>query len=68
MGPRSSMGSPITLMMRPRVLDANRNHDGAARVNDLLATSETIGGVHGNGANGVLSPNAVQLQEQGEQR
>src|SRR5690606_9625235 len=34
---------------------ADRDHDGAASVNDGLATDETIGGLHGNAADGVVT-------------
>jgi hypothetical protein len=66
MGPRSSIGSPITFMIRPSVPGyllasgvngtyANGNHDGGAGGFDGLSSDKTFGTVHSNASNGVLS-------------
>ena len=71
MGPRSSMGSPMTLMMRPSSLSERKEShnrislteelgaDGdlnrAAGISNGLAADKTLGTVHGNGTDGVLT-------------
>ena len=43
-------------MMRPSTLPlAHRHRNGLAGVGDSLTTGETVGGVHGDAANGVLT-------------
>ena len=54
-GPASSTGSPITFMMRPERLVADRHRDRLAGVGHLLAAHQAFGGVHGDGAHGVLA-------------
>jgi hypothetical protein len=54
-GPRSSIGSPITLMMRPSVSGPTGTAIGVAGVGHFLAAHQTFGRVHGDGAHGVLA-------------
>ena len=54
-GPRSSIGSPITLMMRPRVSGPTGTHDRRARIVDFLTADQTFGRVHRDGADGVFA-------------
>ena len=54
-GPASSTGSPITFMMRPERLVADRHGDRLAGVGHLLAAHQAFGGVHGDGAHRVLA-------------
>jgi hypothetical protein len=53
-GPASSIGSPMTLRMRPSV-STHRNRDRLAGVGHFLAANEAFGRVHGDGAHGVLA-------------
>merc|ERR1712141_970685 len=45
-------------------LGADRDHDGVSSVVDNLATDETLGTVHGNGSDGVLSQVLGNLQDE----
>merc|ERR1712024_147851 len=45
-------------------LGTDRNHDGVSGVIDNLATDETLGTVHGNGSDGVLSQVLSNLQDE----
>mmetsp|Transcript_2542 Transcript_2542/g.6973 ORF Transcript_2542/g.6973 Transcript_2542/m.6973 type:complete len:483 (-) Transcript_2542:25-1473(-) len=47
-------------------LRASRHHDGGAGVLDLLATHKTLGGVHSNGAHGVLTEMLGDLENQAD--
>jgi peptide chain release factor 1 len=48
----------------PEGSGADGDLDGGARVDDLLATYETVGTVHGNGADGVLSQVLGNLEDE----
>ena len=63
-GPASSTGSPMTLMMRPSVPVAHRHRDRLAGVGHFLAAHEAFGGVHGDGAHGVLAQMLGHLEDQ----
>ena len=63
-GPRSSTGSPTTLRMRPSTSLADRHHDGRAGVLDRHAAHQTVGGVHGDAADGVLAQVLRDLDDQ----
>jgi hypothetical protein len=63
-GPRSSIGSPITLMMRPSVSGPTGTVIGSAGVDDLLAAHQAVGGVHGDGAHHALAQVLRHLEHQ----
>ena len=63
-GPASSTGSPMTFMMRPSVPVADRHRDRLAGVDHLLAAHQAFGGVHGDGAHGVLAEMLGDLEHQ----
>jgi hypothetical protein len=54
-GPRSSIGSPMTLRMRPSVSGPTGTDDLRAGVGHFLAAGQTVGRVHRDGAHGVLA-------------
>merc|ERR1719284_2343293 len=58
------MGSPMTLIILPRVSGPNRDHDGVASVVDHLASDQTLGTVHSDGSDGVLSQVLSDLQDE----
>ena len=62
-GPRSSIGSPMTLRMRQR-LRADGHADLRAGVGDGLAAGQTLGGVHRDRAHGVLAEMLSDLEHQ----
>ena len=65
-GPASSIGSPITFMMRPRHGGADRHADGRAGVEHFLAADQAFGGVHGDGAHGVLAQMLGHFEHQAD--
>ena len=54
-GPRSSIGSPITLTMRPSVCGPTGTEICAPVLRHRLAAGEALGGVHRDRAHGVLA-------------
>src|ERR1700759_4812290 len=54
-GPASSIGSPVKVMMGAKAGRADRHGDGLAGVDDVLAADQAFGRVHGDGAHGVLA-------------
>ena len=54
-GPRSSIGSPMTLMMRPSVLGPTGTEICAPVLVTALAAGQAVGRVHGDGAHGVFA-------------
>ena len=63
-GPASSTGSPMTFMMRPSVSSPTGTEIGAAGVRHRLAADQALGGVHGDGAHGVLAEMLRDLEHQ----
>ena len=63
-GPRSSTGSPITLMMRPSVSGPTGTVIGVAGIGDLQAADQAVGRVHGDGAHRVLAQMLRHLEHQ----
>ena len=65
-GPPSSIGSPMTFMMRPKVAGPTGTVIGRAGVDHVLAADQALGGVHGDGAHGVLAEVLGDLEHQAE--
>ena len=63
-GPRSSIGSPMTLRMRPKRRRADGDADLRAGVGDFLPADEAVGGVHRDGADGVLAEVLRDLEDE----
>ena len=63
-GPRSSIGSPITLTMRPSVFGPTGTEICCAGVGHLLAAGEAVGRVHRDRAHGVLAEVLGDLEHQ----
>ena len=54
-GPASSIGSPMTFMMRPSVSSPTGTEIVSPGIADAGAAGQTFGRVHGDGAHGVLA-------------
>ena len=63
-GPRSSIGSPTTFMMRPSVFGPTGTEICAPGVDDFLAADEAVGAVHRDGTHGVFAEVLRDLENQ----
>ena len=64
-GPCSSIGSPMTLRMRPRVSGPTGTRDRRAGVDDLGAAYHAVGAVHRDAPNRPLTQFLGDFQHQG---
>jgi hypothetical protein len=63
-GPGSSIGSPMTFMMRPSVSSPTGTEIGEPVSVTFLAAHQAFGRVHGDGAHGVLAEVLGHLEHQ----
>ena len=56
----------MTFMMRPSVAGPTGTRDGRAGVDHCLAADQALGGVHGDGAHGVLAEMLGDFEHQAE--
>ena len=65
-GPASSTGSPMTFMIRPRQPGPTGTVIGPPVSTHRVAAGQALGGVHGDGAHGVLAQVLGDLEHQAE--
>ena len=63
-GPRSSIGSPMTFMIRPSVLGPTGTRICEPVALTVLAAGEAVGRVHGDGADDILAEVLGDLEHQ----